>query len=460
MHRVKLLGLFGLAAAFWYWHGQWAFVLPTMGCEDGQLMFAYYVNQPSPWGIFRFYYGYISLLPNLVGYLSAQVPPTWSPFVLAYFALAVKAAAHTLFALRRFRGVLPSDNLRWWVCLLLALLPLGNVQHIDNTTYSIWNLLWILLLLAYAPLGQSRLGQVGQWGLMALCIWSHPLAVVVGPILLYNLITRPADRWFNGGLLLLLALYLGLGVELGFTERPRSLTASVLLTPLYLLNRVLFEALFGYHLRLILYKAGQLWLIYGPALLVGAGAVWWYSRRWRSLSWPSQLQLGLLVYAIGALTWLTVYTRAADATIYMGEWSHRYFYIQQYLIWLGLAVAVGREVLPHPRPNGASALLVREGIGNSKESLPFSWPEGVQKRNEKTVPPLIWGRVGGGVALIALYLVMMNYYHWDYLRTWPEPGRQLAEFLQEIQSYQQRGPQEGTREFLLKRDCFDIKVTL
>jgi hypothetical protein len=473
MYWVKLIGLFCLVALFWAWHGHSAFTLPTMACEDGQVMFAYYLSQPSPWGIFRFYYGYISLLPNLIGYLSAQLPPTWSPYLLAYFALVIKALAHTLFALRRFRAVIPSDNLRWWICLLLALLPLGNVQLLANTTYSIWNLLWILLLLTYAPLGSSRLGQVAQFSLLALCIWSHPLAIVVGPILLYNLFTRPTERWFNGGLLLLLVLYLTLGVEWGYTERPRSLTASVVNTPFYLLNRVVFEAFFGYHLRLLLYSTGRSWLIYLVALLVVTGLAVWYTRRWRQLTWPSQLQLGLAVYVIGALTWLTIYTRAADRTIYMGEWNHRYFYIQQLLLWLGLIVALVRERQPQPLPNGtqrvpASGPLLREGTVNSRASFLSNWDRSYHTPNEETVPPLTGGRLGRGafalrvtsLTLLLAYLATLNYYHWNYLRTWPEDGRRLAEFLQEVEDYQQSGPHEGKREFFLKRDCFDIQVEL
>lgn len=454
---VRLLGLFGLVALFWAWPGRWAFVLPTMACEDGQMMFAYYLSQPAPWGVLRFYYGYISLLPNLVGYLSAQLPPTWSPYLLVYFALLVKALAHTLFAWRRFRVVLPNDNWRWWIALGLALLPVGDVLLFTNTTYSIWNLLWILLLLTYAPLGANRLGQMAQFGLLALCIWSHPLAIVVAPLLLYNLLTRPTERWFNGGLLLVLVLYLALGVEWGYAERPRSLLTSVLVTPLYLLGRVVFEALWGYHLRLLLYTTGRSWLIYLPALLVVAGLVGWYLRRWRQLAWPSQLQIGLAVYAIGALTWLSIYTRAADRTTYMGEWNHRYFYVPQLLFWLGLMVAVVRERTGQP----AEALPYRQGSYELKPAEALTAVSLPTKDGDSGT----WGklsrlRLAIGLLLLLAYLIPMNYYHWNYLRTWPEDGVRLAEFLQAVEAYQQSGPHEGKREFFLKRDCFDLQFTL
>ncbi len=410
--------LFAFSVTFWFMHGYYAFVWPTMACEDGELMFANYLMNPSITGIFRFYFGYISLLPNLIGYLSARLPPTWNPYLLAYCALLLKGAAHTIFALRRFRGVVAADSTRWLICLVLAALPLGDVLMFDNTTYSLWNMLWILLLLVYAPLGQSRSVQVGQFILMALFACSHPLSVVAIPLCLYNLYTRrqPADYWVNGGLIIVIGLYLALGVA-PEKEPVRSLIGSVFYTPLYLLNRVVFEALFTYHFRLLLQTAGLAWVIYSSALLIVGGLGFWYWRQRHTFSFHTHLQLWIVLYVIVALTWLSVYSRAMNATSHMGAWNLRYFYIQQYLFWLILLIAI------YPMLN--TAMLK-----------------------------------AGATVLLVGYLVFTNYISWDYLRTWPEDGWRLAEFLQQVEAYQHSGPHAATQEFLLKRDCFDIVIKL
>jgi hypothetical protein len=363
--------------------------------------------------------GYVSLLPNFIGYLSAQTPAPWSAYVLAWFALLVKAAAHTLFALRRFRVVVANDWARWWICLGLATLPLGNVLLVDNTTYAIWNLLWILLWLAYAPLGPTRFSQIGQFLLMALCICSHPLGILVAPLCLYNLIVRRqvADRLINGGLLLVLAIYFWFGVSRE-SDQVRTLVGSIFYTPLYILNRVVFESLFTYHWRMFLQENGLNWLIYGTASCIVGVLTIITIRLWPKLTPTIRWQLGLLLYVIGALTWLSVYTRSMNATSHMGPWNHRYFYLQQYLFLLPLAIIASRKLF-----------------------IAASWSL----------------RLVAGVLLV-LYITLTNYYNWDYLRTWPEEGRQLAQFLQQVDDYRHSLSSVGKQTFTLKRDCFTIQI--
>jgi len=161
-----------------------AFVLPALYWEDGTRLFAFYTNNPSPIGIFRFYKGYTSLLPNLVGYLATFAPPPVTPYIMGAYSLLVTGIAYTIFYLRRFRCVEENDGVRLSVCVLLILMPLGNFAIMSSAMQSLWHLLWILILLAYAPLGSSVLGLAAQFVFLGFAIWSHPSSLFVVP--LYN----------------------------------------------------------------------------------------------------------------------------------------------------------------------------------------------------------------------------------------------------------------------------------
>src|SRR5215510_4480799 len=50
--------------------GPGALLEPSLAFEDGRDIFAFYYNQRDPASVLRFYVGYISLVPNLIGYLT------------------------------------------------------------------------------------------------------------------------------------------------------------------------------------------------------------------------------------------------------------------------------------------------------------------------------------------------------------------------------------------------------
>lgn len=421
--RLQLLVLFSAVGLFFLLRSFYAFTLPDLACEDGSEMFAYYTNHPTPGYILRSYSGYISLLPNLVGYLAARLPPPLVPYALAYYALLVKTTAFTLFAGRRFRFTVANDHWRLLIVVAAALMPLGDRLLSDNATYSIWNLLLILCLLVVAPLPRRRRALFVQFGLLVLCAWSTPVAVVVAPLCLYNFLTRrrAADRWVNGGLMLAIGLYVWLAVHPAVHPADgvvRSLWQSIALTPLYLLNRVVAETLLGYHLRMAMQNQGLTWLIYLVATIFVTGLAGLYVVNRRALTRREHSYLVMTLFLITAITWFSIYARGMDSNSHMGPWNGRYFYVQQYLFVLLLAV----------------------GMARNWRRLPRRWLRPV---------------LAGG---LVVYLVAMVSFNLPYFRAYPELGRTLATFLQTVDAYQRTSGPVAPREFVLPRPCFDIRV--
>ncbi len=152
-YPLALAGLFILIATILGLRTFDAVFYPVLHCEDGTEMLAYYWNHPHPAEVFRFYMGYISLIPNIVGFLAVSLFPLHlAPYVMVLFSLSTATTAVSLFALRRFRPIMPDDKSRMLVSLILALLPLGNFAMLTNLTYSMWHLLLIALVLMAARL--------------------------------------------------------------------------------------------------------------------------------------------------------------------------------------------------------------------------------------------------------------------------------------------------------------------
>jgi len=325
-----------------------AFLHPMLPYEDGTHLYAFYVGNPDLSRLFRFYAGYISLGPNAAGYLISNAAPVTAPYLMPLASLVIAGAAMTVFALRRFRCIIPSDAGRVAICVAIAAMPLGDYGITSYLSYSLWNLLLIALLLTAAPLPASRPARLLQFAFTSLAIWSNPLSVVFIPLCLGLLYYRrtPEDRAFNAGLIAVTLLYIALGIrpETGAGEAAPSSIAAAVFTPRYILDRVVFETFAGSRIRAALHNRGLSALVYvGGACLSAAIAAALYLLRHR-LTTAHRRALAGAALLILALSLLSVVGRGIDADARLGAWNTRYFYIQRYALLLILAVAAALAI--------------------------------------------------------------------------------------------------------------------
>jgi len=318
-----------------------AYIYPILHYEDGTIMFAYYINHPAVAGIFRFNGGYISLLPNGIGYIATRLPLVFAPYFMGIISLLISACAYTVFALPRYRFVLANDWDRYILCLVMALFPLGNSAIHSSATYSQWHLLWLFLMLLLAPFPSLPFLAICQFVFLALAAWSHPLSILGIPVLSFLLITRRGwgERIAYTGLIAIILAYQILGVQSGDALQnvtPQAAWA----TGKYILHRVVFESVFGNTLRLALSGQHLEWVITtaASATIGVVGVLLWIG--WRRVSCAGFLFLCGLLLIIGGVTAGSVVGRSLDGNNHLGAWEQRYFYLSQMAFVLLSALAV------------------------------------------------------------------------------------------------------------------------
>lgn len=246
---------------------------PILHSEDGTEMVAYYLTNPHPSEIFRFYQGYISLIPNTIGFLVTSLAPLYLiPYVFVAISIFFSTLALSIFSLKRFRFIMADDKSRMLVCLLLALIPLGNYALITTLAFSLNSIYIISLLLILAPGPISKKAWAAQFIFLVLAVFSHPLSILFIPICVMLFLARPSkpDRILNASMIVIAILY----VLFGTVSRTMSYGIgidTILTTFKYIAHRVVFEPIFGNHLRMILYDADQSLIITISAWIIVAG---------------------------------------------------------------------------------------------------------------------------------------------------------------------------------------------
>ena len=325
-------------------------------------MLAFYFNDRCLEGVLRVYSGYVSLLPNLVGYLAGALPLRLASQAMSAHTLVLAAAAHTLFAHHHFRPLIAEDRIRICICIVLILAPAGNFAIYSSTTYSIWHLLWILILLAAAPAPRQLLLRLLGFVIGALAAWSHPLSIVCLPLGIARLMAKAptGERAYHGGIVVAILSYVAMGIEFGRAGEARpgipDLSASMEL----LLQRVPFEALAGNHMRLILLTHGLGWVAtaLGGLLTMGLFAL---ILKMPPSCW-SRLAFGVS-YLVMALTILSIMARGE--ALLSGPWEQRYFCVQQ-LLFLSLVTVVA-----YTRCVAAVAVLLVTAVLQAQNGIYF-----------------------------------------------------------------------------------------
>lgn len=307
---------------------------PILLNEDGALMLAYYWNNPHLVEVFRFYNGYTSLFPNLIGYiLTSWLPMEIVAYAMVTIALILSTIMLSIFSLRRYRFIMPNDKARITICLIITLIPLGNHAIMTNLTFSLWHLFIIALFLILAPIPNSNILRLAQIIFLALAVWSHPLSIIFIPICFVLLLARSAlpSKIMNVAVIILTISYIFFGVE-STTVDYRNSAEAFFIAIKYIIHRVIFEAVFGNDLRMTLQQSGQILIINLVALsivgILGFMVILLIRTRKFKLLLPSIF----LACIILGLTWIAVITRSMTPESHIvSPWAQRYFYVQQLL---------------------------------------------------------------------------------------------------------------------------------
>ena len=403
------LGALAAIAAVHWFRDPASYLLPPLSYEDGRDYFAFYYNHREPGAVFRFYAGYVSLVPNLAAYLALGLPVRWAPRALAWipWILVTLACALPYLTLRPW---MRSRIWRLGLCLTLALLPVANRLFISSTAYSIWALLLLLVWASLARLPASWRGALLRLGPMAALIASHPLSIALIPI--YGL---QAWKGWRGrrmpvyplALAAIAALYALLGVERGNTDLPGPIVAAGR-TGVFLLERVVFATLFGDTTVGSLRGAAATVWIYLTAIAVLA-AIAILIVRWRHrLGVEGLWLLAALGWLILAFTGLYVLSRSPGLHILDDGAAFRYFWVQRLLFAAGLAI------------------LAQAGLAGRRTD---EFPQVVRSA-------LVW--------LLFAALAVLNFRNQDAYRCPRRQGHQMAAFVTEVARQEATGRVEAT----------------
>jgi len=319
---------------------------PSLINEDGAIMFKHYYENPGLENLWLPYAGYVSVMPDLVAFLGANLPPTWVGYAYMLVATASFAIACTAFHLPRFRRLLPSDDQRLFACLLLGLVPVGDAAIMRAVTYSFWPWLFVSILVCVVPGSRSRGVVCGEAILLALNACSSPVSILLVPAIAWRAgrgRTRLETTLFALVALVSIA-YLVFVVDLGGGQG--SLGYAIVHAIPAFGDRVGFEPVFSDRLRMELIWRGlhAIPIVVGWATLVAIGAWIATDPARRSAFVRERAVTAWMLYFIAALTGLALASRFGPAGLdYASAFHQRYFWIQQCLIFLAVATAAAHD---------------------------------------------------------------------------------------------------------------------
>jgi len=436
------LGVLAAVGAVHFFREPASYSLPPLSYEDGRDFFAFFYNHREPEAILRFYAGYVSLIPNLVGYLVLALPTLWVPRALAAVPGVLVTLACALPYLT-LRPLLPGRAWRLGTCLMLALLPVANRLFLSSLAYSIWPL---LLLLVWGSLARppTTLGGAGlRLPPMAALICSHPLSVALVPV--YGLrawlsvraggggepgwepgeeaTTGRVSALYHGALAAVAVLYQIVWVERGGVDPP-AVWESVGRTLAFTAERVVFATVFGDAAALALRRAGAVPWIYAAAVLVLAVVVAIAVRHRSRLGRARAGMLLVLLYLILAFTALYVLGRSPGLEILQAGAAFRYFWVQRLLFATALAVLAG-------------AVLDPQAPARRSNTGPITRPiTRLSRPRISILQPTAW------LWLLFVALAVLNFQNGDRYRSPRRQGHVMAAFVQEVARQERTGDGE------------------
>lgn len=188
-HRVALLVLAtaGLAALV-LWRSTPS-PMRRVWAEDGPI-FLQAAILDSPWhNVLSPYAGYAHVVPRLVAEVVVALPPTSWAAAIALASAAIRVAL-VVVAWYATREHIPSAGWRYVLAIAALIMPVAQLETLDNLANLHWFLDWAAVLCAmWSP--PTRRGAVVRCAVMALAVLCDPLAAaVVLPILVVRALRR------------------------------------------------------------------------------------------------------------------------------------------------------------------------------------------------------------------------------------------------------------------------------
>jgi len=334
------------------------FLVPSLLWDEGSKVFAHFYERREPAQILRFKSGYLPLIGNLIGYVAVRFPTRMIPYAFAGSALLITSMTYCLFFARAFRKWFPSDLNRALICLVFALAPLSSSQIVAMSDYSIWNLLaTLILLIVWRP--SEKAGWKFAHGLVCnLLVWSHPLTILIAPVVLWRAFKDEENRTFYRLLFFNLLVHQCFGVS-GVTSThglwdhstgvpiPVSFATKFLDScgwTVQIVGTIAFRTAFGAPFcKFVVAEHPILLAVWMALLVIACGLVA------RKVSWTRPL-LAFLTYLIVSLSFLSCFLRYEDVhndPIRFVTDAPRYLYLQSlcFLLLFGTLLTTGWELV-------------------------------------------------------------------------------------------------------------------
>ena len=331
---------------------------PSLQWDEGSKVFAHFYEQREPAQILRFKSGYLPLIGNLIGYAAVRFPTRMIPYAFVWSALLITSVTYCLLFARAFRRWFPSDLNRALMCLVFALAPISSSQIVIMSDYSNWNLLIILILLTvWRPSERNKGWRFAHGFVCNLLVWSHPLTIVIAPIVLWRAFKEAENRTFYRLLFFNLVVHQIFGVSgiittHGLWDHSTGIPIPVSFATKFLdsstwtaqiVAAAAFRTVFGSSsLQFTVQEQPALLFVWMAFLVIVCYPVVRYVPRVRPL-------LAFLAYLIVSLSFLSCFLRYEDVhndPIRFANDSPRYLYLQSlcFLLLFGTMLTLGWEL--------------------------------------------------------------------------------------------------------------------
>jgi hypothetical protein len=159
----------------------------VMWAEDGSEFLQAELTRPSFSNLLHPYAGYASLLPRIVAAVVAEMPlPMWAT-AMAVASVAIRIGAAVV-AYHTTKAYITNNRLRLALPVVFVTLPVGGLETLNN----ICNVHWFMipaaaLIMLWRP--KSWVASVAGALWIMVTVMSDPLAILLGPLVLWRLLT-------------------------------------------------------------------------------------------------------------------------------------------------------------------------------------------------------------------------------------------------------------------------------
>ena len=287
--------------------------------------------------------------------MAVRFPTHAIPYAFVGSAVLIATLTYCLFFLSAFRRWVPSDLERALICILIALAPISDCLLVTMSDYSTWNLLATLILLTLCPPPTERIWRYLHAFACNLLVWSHPLTILIAPVVLWYSFKDKRHRTFYHILLFNLVVHQIFGVAgivtmQGLWEHGGKLQTGLVSQFLHsclwtgqIIVATAFRTAFGSPLFEWAVRERP-WLLLVWMAFVAAGS-YFVARRVPRL----RALIAFISYFIVSLTFLSCFLRYEDIhndPIAFIIYSPRYIYLQSLclLLLFGTVLASGWEL--------------------------------------------------------------------------------------------------------------------